>query len=76
MGVIKLCFCLICSVNKTLQRLDLGYNEIGDAGAASIADALAYGICIIFCSVNDKAILCYEKTFVWCHPIISDSYNY
>jgi hypothetical protein len=41
-GLIKVCLCLICSVNKTLQRLYLERNQIGDAGATSIGGALAY----------------------------------
>ncbi len=39
--LIKLCLCLICSQNKTLQTLWLDRNHIGDAGAASISGALA-----------------------------------
>ena len=41
-GIIKVFLCLICSQNKTLQALGLTGNTIGDAGAASIGDALAY----------------------------------
>ena len=41
-GIIKVCMCLICSVNKTLQGLELEHNKIGDAGAASIGVALTY----------------------------------
>ena len=35
-------FCMICSQNNTLTELYLSYNQIGDAGAASIGGALAY----------------------------------
>jgi hypothetical protein len=42
MGINKVCLCLICSQNKTLQFLYLDHNQIGDAGAASIGGALAY----------------------------------
>jgi hypothetical protein len=41
-GLINVCLCLIRSNNNTMQRLDLGGNKIGDAGAISIAGALAY----------------------------------
>jgi hypothetical protein len=41
-GIIKCVLCLICSVNKTLQRLDLSENQICDDGAASIGGALLY----------------------------------
>ena len=40
--IMKVCLCPICSQNKTLQILGLSDNKIGDAGAASIGDALAY----------------------------------
>ena len=40
--LIKMCLCLICRQNKTLQLLNLDENQIGDAGAVSIGDALAY----------------------------------
>ncbi len=42
MGLIKVCLYLNCSQNKSLQVLVLDQNKIGDAGAASISDALAY----------------------------------
>ena len=45
MGIIKVCLCLICSQNETLQTLSLAGNDIGDVGAASIGDALTYAIC-------------------------------
>ena len=35
-------FLIACSTNKTLQTLTLYNNQIGDAGAASIGDALMY----------------------------------
>ncbi len=40
--IIKVCLCLISSQNK-MFTLSLGQNQIGDAGAASIGGALAYG---------------------------------
>jgi hypothetical protein len=42
MGSIMSCLCLICSKNQQLHTLALPANQIGDAGAASIGDALAY----------------------------------
>ncbi len=53
MGIIKVCLCLICSVNKTLQKLELSGNKVGDAGAASIGGALTYVI-----------LLPFERTFI------------
>ena len=40
MGIIKVCLCLICSQNKTLQTLLLDGNPIGAEGAAALKRAL------------------------------------
>ena len=65
-GIIKVYLCLICSQNNTLKELGLGGNQIGDAGAISIAGALAY---VTFSLVNE---LSFVKTFLWRHPIFLD----
>jgi hypothetical protein len=41
-GNIFVCVCTFCSQNTSLETLYLGSNKIGDAGAASIGDALTY----------------------------------
>ncbi len=42
LDIVKVCLCPICSQNNTLTELWLVGNQIGDVGAASIGDALAY----------------------------------
>ncbi len=43
-GIIMVLFFLFGSQNTSLTNLPLDYNQIGDAGAASIGGALAYVI--------------------------------
>ncbi len=57
----QVALCFMCSQNKTLQTLGLNRNQIGDAGAASIGNALAY--------VQSRA---HHPNFLDCYGGVSD----
>ena len=61
-GIVKVCLFLIGSQNTSLTELRLGYNQIGDAGAASMGDALAY---VTIYLVNELSC---TKTFLLAPP--------
>ena len=68
-GNIEIFFRMICSQNASLKELYLPSNKIGDAGAVSICDAVAY---VIFAWTGTSLFFFPPP----CHPIYLDWYIY
>ena len=66
------CLGELLKVNNSLQKLDMGYNPIGDDGMSSVADGLQYNksltnLDIEHCGLSVKGTVVYKTEFkiIW-----------
>ena len=62
------CLGELLKVNNSLQKLDIGWNIIGDDGMSSVADGLQYNktltkLNIEWCGLSDKGTVVYKTEF-------------